>query len=228
MSKQLAICIVCQTPFWFYPVQGVGRFCSRACYWAQMRGRPTFFDVTGHTPWNKGKTGVYTDQQRTSMGASNKGRKHTEEEKRKISKAGLGNKNSLGSTRVWSAESNKKRSAALTGRPCPYNRGPNSTAWKGGVSAKNDTARQLIMKSLEYKNWRRKVFERDNFTCQMCGATGVYLQADHIKPMHVIPELTLVINNGQSLCVPCHKAKTRRDYAIYQPSSSRSTLRTVG
>jgi len=37
----------------------------------------------GKAPWNKGKTGVYSEETRVAMGASNKGKIPTEETKRK-------------------------------------------------------------------------------------------------------------------------------------------------
>lgn len=67
-----------------------------------------------------------------------------------------------------------------------------------------------IRKSLEYRLWRKAVFERDDYTCVNCGARNgegvtVVLQADHIKPFHSHPELRLAIDNGRTLCLGCHK-----------------------
>lgn len=57
------------------------------------------------------------------------------------------------------------------------------------------------------KEWRKKVFDRDNYTCQMCPTPkrGVKLHADHIKPFTFYPELRFDVNNGRTLCIPCHK-----------------------
>ena len=66
--------------------------------------------------------------------------------------------------------------------------------------------------STKYKEWRFKVFKRDNFTCQKCGikAQGglgrrVILNADHIKPFSLFPKLRFVVHNGRTLCLDCHK-----------------------
>lgn len=64
---------------------------------------------------------------------------------------------------------------------------------------------QIFRQSIEYKAWRRKVYERDNYTCQMCAQRGKRLNADHIKPLCLFPELSLSVDNGRTLCVPCHK-----------------------
>ena len=58
---------------------------------------------------------------------------------------------------------------------------------------------------LEQIEWRKAVFQRDNFTCQMCGERGGKLQADHIKPFKYFPELRTTLSNGRTLCEPCHK-----------------------
>lgn len=50
------------------------------------------------------------------------------------------------------------------------------------------------------------MFERDDFTCQQCGKKGGRLQADHILPYSTHPELRLDLNNGRTMCVPCHRA----------------------
>lgn len=73
--------------------------------------------------------------------------------------------------------------------------------WQGG---KTPTA-QKIRNSLETKNWRRAVYERDNYTCQLCNTRGGTLNADHIKPFALFPDLRFDVNNGRTLCVECHK-----------------------
>lgn len=53
--------------------------------------------------------------------------------------------------------------------------------------------------------WRKAVFDRDDYTCQICKERGGKLNADHIKPFKYFPELRYDINNGRTLCVPCHR-----------------------
>jgi 5-methylcytosine-specific restriction endonuclease McrA len=62
-----------------------------------------------------------------------------------------------------------------------------------------------IRSSLEYRLWRESVLKRDNFTCVWCGQKGYKLQADHIKPFCLFPELRFAIDNGRTLCEECHK-----------------------
>ncbi len=52
----------------------------------------------------------------------------------------------------------KALSQAKLGKPAPHKAGANCTFWKGGITEKN----RAIRMSLEYKNWRRAVFERDD------------------------------------------------------------------
>lgn len=62
----------------------------------------------------------------------------------------------------------------------------------------------------EYKEWRKAVFERDKYTCQMCGEKGVRLNAHHKKEYAFFPELRYELGNGITLCVNCHKMVHRR------------------
>lgn len=80
-------------------------------------------------------------------------------------------------------------------------RGEESSNWRGGVTTINQRIRGLI----EYRLWREAVFKRDDFTCLHCGLRGVELHADHIKPFALYPELRFAIDNGRTLCVPCHR-----------------------
>lgn len=57
---------------------------------------------------------------------------------------------------------------------------------------------------LEYKQWRSAVFSRDNYTCQICEQYGGTLHADHIIRWVDSETLRYSVDNGRTLCVPCH------------------------
>lgn len=59
--------------------------------------------------------------------------------------------------------------------------------------------------TMEYRLWRESVFERDDYTCVLCGERNGDHNADHIKPYALFPELRFAIDNGRTLCVPCHR-----------------------
>lgn len=114
--------------------------------------------------------------------------------------------------------SDKVRRGKVTkarGQHRPQIAGENSCHWRGGITKATDKARKCI----ELYEWRKSVFERDNYTCVKCGVRcgngrAIILQADHIRPFSIFPELRFDINNGQTLCYECHKLKTRKDISI--------------
>lgn len=61
------------------------------------------------------------------------------------------------------------------------------------------------MSTARYKEWRKAVFTRDDFTCINCGKRGGWLEADHIKPWAWYIDLRYVVDNGRTLCKNCHK-----------------------
>ena len=93
-------------------------------------------------------------------------------------------------------------------KPCAvaYYVGEKHPRWNGGSTIDSE----IIRNSVQYRNWRKEVFKRDNYTCVICGARNkkgyghIYLNADHIKPFALYPELRLDINNGRTLCYACH------------------------
>ena len=76
--------------------------------------------------------------------------------------------------------------------------------WKGGITSENTRLRN----DPQYKLWRKTIFERDHFTCLVCGQVGGELNADHIKSFSKFPLLRYDISNGATLCVGCHYLKT--------------------
>lgn len=57
------------------------------------------------------------------------------------------------------------------------------------------------------KEFRDGVFQRDQYTCKVCGKSAV--DAHHITDRHCMPNDGYALSNGISLCSDCHiKAET--------------------
>lgn len=69
----------------------------------------------------------------------------------------------------------------------------------------NSKSHKTAWGSSVHKQWRKAVFERDNYTCQICGVVGGILNADHIKCFAHHESLRYEVSNGRTLCETCHK-----------------------
>lgn len=142
------------------------------------------------------------------LGDANRGRKFTEEHKKKIGLA-LKGRPSVNKGRKLSKEI-KEKIASRTPN------GSNSRLWRGGITPLT----KAIRMGFEYRQWRSDIFTRDNFTCVLCNKKGGYLEADHypkgfaeifyeykIKTLEEAIECEEFwnINNGRTLCLDCHK-----------------------
>ena len=145
----------------------------------------------GNISYNKGK--IFSKEHRQELSLSHIGKdnhqtgKHrSKESKKKMRLAHIDIK--------LSEEHKQKIRLAHIGEKCNF--------WKGGITPIN----QLIRSSAKYEKWRTEVFERDNYTCQVCGDnSGGNLEAHHIKSFADYPELRFIVSNGMTLCkYPCH------------------------
>lgn len=59
----------------------------------------------------------------------------------------------------------------------------------------------------DYKHgkWSKAIIKRDNYRCLKCNAKGT-MHAHHIKPYLYFEEFRTDMNNGVTLCKPCHNA----------------------
>lgn len=143
-----------------------------------------------------GRTFTMSEGQKEILRQTNLGKKASEETKLKMGKSHLGFKHT--------EESKLKMSLASLGEKA-YN-------WKGGVTPLN----HKIRTSREYKQWRKSVFEHDNYTCQDCNirsakGQAVYLEAHHLKSFAKYPELRFEISNGKTLCLDCHNKTKQKE-----------------
>lgn len=151
-----------------------------------------------------------TEEHKRKIGAANaiskKGCKHSPEHIEKIRQALLGKKvPSRGRVRIKSPEEIAKLKQSIKER---YDR----------IGRKTHITK-LIRGSFKYRQWRSDIYERDDYTCQFCDKKGGEINADHIKPLHLILKENTIktteeadlceelwnINNGRTLCIECHR-----------------------
>lgn len=161
----------------------------------------------------KGRKGYWTgktmpESARKAMSEGRQGMRFTEEHKNNISKALKG--------RTFSEETieklrNHKHTLETRLKMSLAKRGDKAPNWQGGISTENNRIRH----SIEFKEWRKAVFVRDNFTCQKCGAKNsaghpIIIHPHHIKSFAEYKELRFELSNGITLCSDCHAQEHKR------------------
>ena len=129
------------------------------------------------------------------------GKKHSKKHKLAISKSMLG-KNTYKRTEKQKEtlrNLRKGKPSPNKGKPMLWSSKEKHWNWKGGISKKDRLERLKFRQQIQ-----KEVFERDNYTCQMCGNKGVALQVDHIQSWKDYVELRFDINNCRTLCADCH------------------------
>ena len=170
----------------------------------KIRGKPF---PKGNTPWNKGRKMSREHCEINRQGQL--GKKMSEEARRKISLALKGKNNPMWG-KTHSDDTKEKMRKKKLGRKLSLKtklkmskkrKGANHPNWQGGISG----WQKSIRNSMEYNLWRGTVLKRDNYTCQCCSVCGGDLHVHHILPFKKYPELVFSVENGETLCVPCHR-----------------------
>jgi hypothetical protein len=200
------------------------KYCSQSCYHKSRFGKPS--GMLGKIAWNKGKKTPENICKKLLIIRT--GKKASQSTRKKMSEIaimkGFGKwmigktvpevtreKISRNNARIWKGKI-PPCSIGQKGMPKLNQRGDKHWNWQGGLTSNNEK----IRKSLEYKIWRRAVYERDNYTCVMCNERGGKLQADHIKPFSLYPELRLAIDNGRTVCGDCHKKTDTYGHRVHR------------
>ena len=115
-------------------------------------------------------------------------------------------KNNLGSMygKKRSKESKKRLSVKYFGSGNPF--------WKGGISLNKPRSGK---EGTKHRQWRKKLLEKHGRLCNRCGTTEGRFEVDHIKPYSIHPKIRWRLDNGQVLCVSCHKEKTRGERKMF-------------
>lgn len=182
------------------------RFCSRSCQ-GKVNGKKHADRLNAVRP-----TGPLPLEQRLKIAESNRRTKAAPpDEVRSCSVCGKSftcrphSTQHLCSTDCRQVMVRPRRSAESRARMSERYQAQGNPAWKGGHSPRDRNARP-------YRLWRYVIYRRDRFTCQDCGVRGsrsTPIQAHHIEPWAKSPSKRYLIENGVTLCRPCHQERHR-------------------
>lgn len=83
-----------------------------------------------------------------------------------------------------------------------FKTGPNNYNYNPSISMEERIIGRMYT---EYGMWRKKVYERDSYSCKLCGnSTSGNLNAHHLDGYNWCKDKRTDINNGVTLCTQCH------------------------
>jgi len=199
-------CLFCGKKFEFYNCKSFikenrGKFCSRICARKgamtnkvkekikntlkekYKNGELPHCFKKGNIPWCsrlKGEGIVKASPSSYKKGHKQYFFKHTEESKKKIK------------------DTRKLRGLGYKKGHIPWNKNRKNYICKTDES-------KLWRRRKIYKQWREKIFRRDDWTCQKCIIKGGKLNPHHIKNFAQYKDLRFNVNNGITFCEKCHK-----------------------
>ncbi len=180
------------------------RFCSRSCF-GKINSKINNLQPPKPDEKTRKKIGKILSE-KMKLGLIPKPPSPTEEVRKKIGKT-LSEKMRLGiiskPSGCHTKEARKKAGLKM--------RGENHPRWiKDRSKLKRSRLDNSFRNEGPIASWRKSVFERDNYTCQKCYQKGNKLNAHHIKPWALFPDLRFEISNGLTLCVTCHRKEHKK------------------
>lgn len=88
--------------------------------------------------------------------------------------------------------------------------GKNNPSWKGGVTPENNRIRS----SINYKEYRESVLNKDNHSCIICGAKN-NLEVHHIFPFAIFPDDRFRVDCGCTICKNHHTGSYDSFHKVY-------------